>query len=108
MSFVMVAMLGMAWLPSLPKAAEKPLFQVGHTYAFIWDCAPTYLAQAVSVSMAGGEALSPCYGERLKVRARRKDGWLEVQDLSDNSVWMVNPSRATAIREHTPELQASR
>lgn len=91
-----------------PTEAADPLFAVDRTYAFIWDCTPEWMAQLASATVAGGAPLSPCYTERLKVRAVRKDGWLEVQDLSDNSIWTVNPARALAIREHVVPLQAAR
>lgn len=104
---VLVVMIVVALMAQRPSATDLPLFEVGAVYSVAWDCTPTYMAEAVSATMASGRRLNPCYAEALKIRTVRKDGWIVVQDMADGAEWTANPARMIAVRKHVVSLRAS-
>src|SRR3990167_259380 len=80
--------------------SEAPLFQVGQTYLFVWECVPEWVPNLVTMQMRVG-GLSPCFTEALTVTALRADGWLAVADQQNPGSWFVNPARALAIQPNS-------
>lgn len=114
------ALVTLLWLPALVVALivwsvsaqtagppSPPLFSPGQTYTLLWDCAPEYLAQAVSTVMAGGQQLNPCFSEEITVQAVRSDGWVLVTDAS-NAAWTINPARLIGFKVIPPPVRAGR
>ena len=98
--FLAVLFYGGVFSP-MARAADPPLFEKDRTYVFVWFCAPTWMADAAALAgLTGGVQVANCFHEDLKILIVREDGWLVVQDTSDNSIWKVNPARAMAVKQH--------
>jgi hypothetical protein len=95
-----------SWVPP-PQAAEKPLFEVDKTYSVVWDCSPAIDAYIMTPEPRQAWVAPPgCYAERLKIRAIRKDGWMEAIDLQDNTEWAFNIGQAIARKLYVPKAAA--
>lgn len=84
---VAIAMFG---VPT--RTAPKAVMDKGQTYLVVWDCLPKV----------------GCFGELLRVRDVREDGWVEVEQCRQNDQalecdkerWLSNPGRAISIRRY--------
>ena len=80
------------------------LVTAGQRYVVVWDCLPTWIADYISQTAAGGRPLPSCYVEELTVQAVRSDGWWLVTD-EDGTPWSVNPARMIGLRLAAPALR---
>ena len=84
---VVLVLAVIAQLTPSPQAREAALVEKGQAYVFAWTCLPAPIG---------------CYSEVLQVQETRKDGWVQVLDLHDQTIWFVNPGAAMAIQKYDP------